>query len=254
MTSRNDRARAFAALHVKGDPLVLYNAWDAGSAQAVARGGAKAIATGSWSVAGAHGFGDGEKLPLDLVVANLERMVAAVDLPVSLDFEGGYARAAVEVGRNVARVLAAGAVGINLEDQAIGGEGLVSRGEQAARIAAARRAADTTGAFVNARCDHFLKTKGAEHDDALLARVIERAAVYADAGAHGFFAPGLVDERLIGLLCEKVALPVNVLVFPATPPRTRLAELGVARISHGPGPWRRAMQALEEAAREAQAG
>jgi 2-methylisocitrate lyase-like PEP mutase family enzyme len=126
MTSQNDRAETFRRLHVKGSPLVLFNAWDAGSAQAVARGGAAAIATGSWSVAGAHGFGDGEKLPLDLVIDNIARVVAAVDLPVSLDFEGGYARAPRELSANLARVIGAGAVGINLEDQVIGGEGFYS--------------------------------------------------------------------------------------------------------------------------------
>lgn len=254
MTSQNDRAETFRRLHVKGRPLVLFNAWDAGSAQAVARGGAAAIATGSWSVAGAHGFGDGEKLPLDLVIDNIARVVAAVDLPVSLDFEGGYARAPRELSANLARVIGTGAIGINLEDQVIGGEGFYSVKEQAGRVAACRTTADGAGQpafFVNARCDLFLRSKAEEHDAVMLDAVLERAMAYADAGADGFFAPGLTDERLIGRLCEKATLPVNVLVFPATPPAPRLAELGVARISHGPGPWRRAMAALEDAARAA---
>ncbi len=250
MTTGTEQAETFRALHVKGAPLVLYNAWDAGSAMAVARGGAKAIATGSWSVAGAFGFGDGEALPLDLVIANLERLVAAVDLPVSLDFEAGYGRSAAEVGANAARVAAAGAVGINLEDRIIGGEGLQSVADQAARIAAAA----ATGLFVNARTDSFLKAKAETHDDAMVDAALERARAYRDAGAACFFAPGLVDDRLIGRLCAACDLPVNVLVFPAIPPAPRLAELGVARISHGPGPWRRAMAALEEAARAAHAG
>jgi len=254
MAKQNDRAETFRRLHVKGQPLVLFNAWDAGSAQAVARGGAAAIATGSWSVAGAHGYGDGEKMPIDLVVESIARIAAAVDLPVSLDFEGGYGRAPQDVGANLARVIEAGAIGINIEDQMIGGEGFYSAKEQASRIAACRAIADGAGHpafFVNARCDMFLKSKAEEHDEAMLDQVLERAAAYAVAGADGFFAPGLVDETLIGKLCEKATLPVNVLVFPATPPAPRLAELGVARISHGPGPWRRAMIALEEAARAA---
>ena len=256
MAKQNDRAEAFRRLHVKGRPLVLFNAWDAGSAQAVARGGAAAIGTGSWSVAGANGYGDGEKLPLDLAVETLARIVAAVDLPVSLDFEGGYARAPQDLGANLARVIEAGAIGINIEDQVIGGEGFYSAKEHASRVAACRTTADGAGQpafFVNARCDLFLKSKPGEHDGAMLDAVLERAAAYAGAGADGFFAPGLVDEALIGRLSEKATLPVNVLVFPATPPAPRLAELGVARISHGPGPWRRAMAALEEAARAAHA-
>src|SRR5438045_1994930 len=85
-----EKARAFAALHVPGNPVILFNAWDAGSAKAVADAGAKAIATGSWSVAAAHGFFDAEGLPLDLAIANAARVAAAVQLPVTLDFEGGY--------------------------------------------------------------------------------------------------------------------------------------------------------------------
>jgi hypothetical protein len=86
------KARTFAALHVPGDPLVLFNVWDAGSAKAVAEAGAKATATGSWSVAAAQGFADGEKMPLDLVLANLDRIVGAVDLPVTIDLEGPSSR------------------------------------------------------------------------------------------------------------------------------------------------------------------
>src|SRR5687767_8739946 len=98
--NQTEKARAFAALHKPGTPLILFNAWDAGSAKAVAEAGAKAIATGSWSVAAAHGFGDGEGLPLDLAVANAARVVAAVELPVTLDFEGGYAVEPGRVGEN----------------------------------------------------------------------------------------------------------------------------------------------------------
>lgn len=113
-------AEAFGALHVPGAPLVLFNAWDAGSAKTVADAGAKAVATGSWSVAAAQGFADGEKMPLDLAIFNLERIVAAVELPVTVDLEGGYDDAA----ESAVRAKRAGAVGCNLEDRVVGGEGL----------------------------------------------------------------------------------------------------------------------------------
>jgi len=90
MATSSDKARAFAALHRPGDPVVLFNAWDPGSARTVAEAGAKAIATGSASVAAAHGFKDAEGLPLDLALANAERVAAAVELPVTIDFEGAY--------------------------------------------------------------------------------------------------------------------------------------------------------------------
>lgn len=246
--SQAEKARAFAALHVPGTPVLLYNIWDAGSARAVAEAGAKAIATGSWSVAGAQGFGDGQKIPLDLLMRVLERIVASVDLPVTLDFEGAYAEAPDEAAANVAQVIAAGAVGINFEDQVVGGSGLHDAEVQAKRIAAIRQAADTAGLpfFINARTDLFLKEKeGSRHGD-LIAEARDRAAAYAEAGASGFFVPGLGDPKLIGGLCEAVALPVNIMMRKGVPPAAELASLGVARISHGPGPYVEAMATLAE--------
>ncbi len=251
MKIQSERAQAFHALHIKGAPLVLFNVWDAGSAIAVANAGAKAIATGSWSVAAAHGLADGQALPLELVIANIERIVAPVDLPVTIDLEGGYGVAPGIVAATLSRALAAGAIGCNFEDQVVGGEGVHPVAVQVSRISAARRAAESTGipAFINARTDLFLQSKA--HDDALLGHAIERARAYADAGASGFFAPGLVDERLIEALCSRSPLPVNFMLAANSPPAARLAELGAARLSHGPGPYRLAMRALAEAARAA---
>lgn len=253
MINQKARAEAFKSLHKPGDPLVLFNAWDAGSAKAVAAAGAKAIATGSWSVAAAHGYPDGEGLPLELAIANLARIVAAVDLPVTIDLEAGYGAGPDAVGESVTRAIQAGAIGFNLEDQVIDGDGLYSIDDQAARIRAARAAADRLSipAFINARTDVFLKADAPKHDAVLLDAALLRAAAYADAGASGLFVPGLVDAGLIGKLCTTSPLPVNVMVLPALPPRVQLAKLGVARISHGPGPYRLAMQFLEKAAREA---
>ncbi len=250
--SQSDKARAFAALHVEGDPVVLFNCWDPGSAQAVAASGAKALATGSASVAGAFGAPDGEGLALDLVLENLARIAAATDLPVSLDFEGGYAADPAPLAENFSRALEAGAIGINFEDQVVGTSDLYDVETQCARIRALRTAAEAAGipAFINARTDLFLKSGPAEHAGHMPA-AIERAAAYADAGASGFFAPKLGDEGLIGQLCEAVDLPVNILAFPGFPSRARLAELGVARISHGPFPWRNMLKWLEAEARAA---
>jgi 2-methylisocitrate lyase-like PEP mutase family enzyme len=251
--SQNEKARAFAALHVPGNPVILFNAWDPGSAKAVADGGAKAIATGSWSVAAANGFSDAEGLPMDLAIANAERIVKAVELPVTLDFEGGYAVEANAVAANFAKLLATGVIGCNFEDQVVGGEGLHPTRDQARRIEALRREAERAGvpAFINARTDIFLKAKPEAHDGAAVDQALERARAYADAGASGFFVPGLADERLLARVCEASPLPVNAMMFPGMPDKKRLAELGVARISHGPGPYRQAMAALTEFARAA---
>jgi 2-methylisocitrate lyase-like PEP mutase family enzyme len=253
MPSQIERAEAFTGLHVPGSPVVLFNIWDPGSARAVARSGAQALATGSWSVAAAFGFEDGEGLPLDLALENLRRIVAAVDLPVTLDFEGGYGTAPEAVGENFAQAIAAGAVGCNFEDRVVAGKGLYSTEDQSARIRALREAAKSAGvpAYINARTDLFLEAGPADHNIALVDKALERAAAYAAAGASGFFVPGLVDEDLIRRVCEGTSLPVNVMYFSGVPEAQRLAELCVARISHGPGPYRLAMKALEEGAKAA---
>jgi len=243
----NDKAAAFRALHVRGDPLVLFNIWDAGSARVVAEAGAKALGTGSWSVAAAHGVDDGEKLTLDLAVANLRRIVGAVDLPVTIDLEGGYGLEPERVAASTRAALEAGAVGCNLEDRIVGGTGLYPVEEQCRRLAAARAAAPADRFFINARTDTFLAADPSAHAD-LVDEALERGRAYAEAGADGLFVPGLSDERLIGRVCEAAALPVNIMVWKGTPPLPRLAELGAARISHAGGPWRIAMQALREAA------
>jgi 2-methylisocitrate lyase-like PEP mutase family enzyme len=212
----------------------------------VAEAGAKAIATGSWSVAAAQGFADGEAMPLDLVLANLRRMAGAVELPVTLDFEGGYATYPAGTAANVAAVRAAGAVGCNLEDRVVGGEGLHPAERQCARIAAIR-AAVGPDFFINARTDVFLKTPPEAHAEQVEA-ALARGRAYAEAGADGLFVPGLADAALIGRICAESPLPVNIMVWPDVPPLARLAELGAARISHAGGPWRLAMKALKEAA------
>ncbi len=253
MPNQTQHAQAFHDLHVKGDPVILFNIWDPGSAGAVADAGAKAIATGSWPVAAANGFPDGEKIPLDLAIGNLERIVAAIDLPVTIDLEGGYGPAADTVEATVTRALEAGAIGFNFEDQIVGTSDIYDISLQSTRVAAARRAADAAGiaAYINARTDLFLKAKPEDHTDAMLNDAIERAKAYERAGASGFFAPGLADEKLIARLCDATGLPVNIIALPHVPPAEKLAALGVARISYGPVPYKKMTAWLEDQARQA---
>ncbi|MES2130485.1 MAG: isocitrate lyase/phosphoenolpyruvate mutase family protein [Pseudomonadota bacterium] len=252
MLSQKEKAQRFRALHVAGDPLVLFNVWDAGSAGAVAASGARALATGSWSVAAANGYPDGERLPLDFALDNLARIVRATELPLSFDIESGYGDAPDVVARTVERTIAAGAIGCNLEDSFPADGTLRAIDAHAARIRQARKAADATlpEYFINARTDVFFQ-KGVAHDEAALELAIARAHAYAEAGASGIFVPGLADEGLIAQLVKASPLPVNIMVGANTPPLPRLAALGVARVSHGPGPYLLAMKALEAAARAA---
>ncbi len=244
-----DKARYFTELHQPGNPCVLYNIWDAGSADAVAKAGAEAVATGSWSVAAAQGFADGQAIPLDLLETIVARICATVSVPVTVDMEGGYAEAAEDVAANVLRIMQAGAIGINFEDQVVGGEGMVDTDIQCQRIHAIREQADNSGVslFINARTDLFLQAPPEQHAG-LIDSAVQRAKAYQQAGASGFFVPWLADETLIGEICAQVELPVNVMNKQGMPTIGRLAELGVARVSFGPGPYIKMAEVLQQQA------
>lgn len=249
--SQPSLATRFAALHVRGRPVVLFNAWDAGSAKAIAAAGAPAIATSSWAVAAAHGYEDGEAIPFAFVEALVARVVASVPLPVTADVEGGYSDDPATCAANVARLVDRGVVGINFEDRVVAGKGLHAIPAQAARIAAIRRMADARGVplFINARSDVFF---GAAAGDPV-ADALARAKAYADAGASGLFLPGLVEIDTIAKIADATPLPLNVMVMPALPDVRALAAAGVARISHGPAAYVRAMDAVRTGAQAAYA-
>lgn len=243
----NDKVKAFGDLHIPGNPLILYNIWDAGSAKAVSEAGAKAIATGSWGVACSLGYKDGETLPIDAALENLDRILSVTELPVTIDMEAGYGADPAAVGASVARAATAGAVGINIEDKDPATRVLFETADAAARF----RAAAASGLWINARCDLFIVTPA--HDEALADAVTERAKAYADAGANSLFVPFVKDEKLIERICKNSPLPVNMIIFPGGPDIRSLAGLGVARISHGHGPWAKAMDDLAAAAKDAMA-
>lgn len=230
--NQTEKAKAFGALHRKGNPIVLYNIWDAGTAKAVADAGAKALATGSWSVAAAHGFADGEKLPL------------------SVDFEGAYSPEPQGAAANVARLVDVGAIGINFEDRVVAGEGLYPIESQAARISAIRAMADGKDIpfFINARTDLFLAESDLSKHAGLVDEAIERGRAYAAAGGTGFFVPGLIEPALIEKICAASSLPVNIMMRAGAPDVKTLAKLGVGRISYGPGPYRSMMEKLKQEA------
>jgi 2-methylisocitrate lyase-like PEP mutase family enzyme len=227
------QAEVFASQHRPGDPLLLANAWDVGSAVAIVRAGAKAIATTSAGVAWSLGVPDAADLGPDRAAAVVERIVGAVPVPVSADIEAGYGARPDAVAATVTAVAEAGAVGVNLEDRSGRADALLfTPTEQAERLAAARAAASRLGVplWINARTDIFLAGVGpAERrlDDAL-----ERASSYAAAGADSLFVPGLVDLDAIAELAAG-PLPVAVMVWAGAPTVADLASAGVARISLG---------------------
>jgi len=236
-----ERAQRLRELHVPGDPLVLVNVWDVASARTVAGvPGCQALASASWSIAAAHGFADGEQIPLELMLAAIERIAAAVELPLSADLESGFGSGPAEVAETVARAIAAGAVGANLED------GPRSPADHAAVVAAVRERAGREGVpfVINARSDEYLL------GERRLQRAIESGRRYADAGADCIFVPGITDLAEIERLVDALELPVNVLGSPATPSLGELAAAGVGRVSFGPGPLGVASAALAQAAGE----
>jgi 2-methylisocitrate lyase-like PEP mutase family enzyme len=245
-----EKAALFSKLHVRHNPLLLYNAWDAGSAKAILEAGAKAIATSSWSMAEAHGYRDGEAIPFGFFQQLVARIAATIDAPVSVDFEGGYSAEESGLAENVSQLLDSQIVGINFEDRVVKGQGLYDIDRQAKRIAAIRSAAQRKGVelFINARCDLFF---GPGKPADLLADAIARARAYAAAGASGFFVPGLVEDTLIGRLCESTDLPVNIMVMDRVSSAKQLGALGVARVSYGPIPYVRLMKSLREQAQSA---
>jgi 2-methylisocitrate lyase-like PEP mutase family enzyme len=253
MTStQHDQATLFRSLHTPGQPIVLANAWDVASARIAEAGGVAAVATTSAGVAWSLGAPDGDELDRALALELIARIVAAVDVPVTADIESGYAVDADGVGETVRGVLAAGAVGVNIEDARPAGEpGLREAGEQATRITAARAAADAAQIplFVNARIDTYLR--GGGDGAARFAETVARASRYLDAGADGIFVPGVADRATLGDLTAAIAAPLNVMVGPGASTVAELAAIGVARVSLGASIAAAAYGLVQRAVREA---
>jgi 2-methylisocitrate lyase-like PEP mutase family enzyme len=239
-----EKAEKFTALHIRGTPLILYNAWDAGSAKAIVNGGAQAIATSSWSVAAAQGYEDGENLPISIAEQMIGTIASSVDVPVTVDFEGGYSDDDHKLSSNISRLIELGIIGINFEDRIVKGKGLYDVDRQAKRIAAIRRAAEHKNVplFINARTDVFLG------NSANVEELLQREKAYAAAGASGFFIPGVTNVDQIRRIVEEATLPINVMVMEGVPSNDKLSKLGVARVSYGPIPYMETMEALQKKA------
>ncbi len=227
------KAASLRALHDSG-VLVLPNAWDAGSAALIAQAGAKAIATTSAGVAWSLGRPDGQQLTRTEMIEQVRRIAAAVDVPVTADVEAGYGPAPEDVAATVEAVVAAGAVGVNIEDSKAPGGPLFDIAEQAQRLRAARAAVQRAGLaefVINVRTDVYLFQIGAPQGR--LDEVLARASAYADAGADSLFVPGLVDLDTVTALVQACPLPINVMAGPGAPTVAEFASAGVRRVSVG---------------------
>ena len=242
-----DRAEELRRLHLDPDLLVLVNVWDVISATVVAAlPGCRAIATASHSIAASLGYPDGEVMPLDLMISAIERIAAAVKLPVTADLEAGYGDAATAVRR----AIAAGAVGGNLEDE------MRPLGEAVAAVAAAVSAGEAEGVpfVLNARTDAFLRA-GDRDPELVLTDAIERGRAFLEAGADCVFVPGRLDIATVRRLVEGIGeRRVSLIGLPGTPPQSELATAGVARLSFGPWSQRVALTALADTGAELLSG
>lgn len=235
-TSANDpallaaRAATLRALHHAPEPLVLPNAWDAASARIVAEAGFPAVATTSSGVSACLGWADGEQTPPVEMFAAIARIARVVTVPVTADLEGGYGLGAEEF---VARLLATGAVGCNIEDTDRSGQGILRDPEaQADYLAAVKQAGRAAGVeiVVNARIDVFVRQFG--EPATRVAEAIRRARLYLEAGADCIYPIFVREEAAIAALVAGIAGPVNIFALPDGPSLTRLGELGAARISY----------------------
>ncbi len=225
------KAEAFRALH-RGPPLLLMaNAWDAVSARIFEAEGFAAVATTSGGVSWALGYPDGEAAPWDEVVGQTARIARAVSVPVTADIEAGFGATPEAVGRSIADIIAAGAVGVNLEDGMSGPTPIRTVEDAVARIRAAREAARTAGVpiVINARTDLYLKQIGDEASR--FEEAVARGKAYLAAGADCFYPITLRDPATIGRLVKALGAPMNINVRAGYPSVAELEALGVARVT-----------------------
>jgi 2-methylisocitrate lyase-like PEP mutase family enzyme len=245
-----DKAERLRALHQGSKIFVVPNAWDAATARLFEAEGFPAIATTSAGVAGALGYPDGGVVPAREMIEAVARIARAVDVPVTADIEHAYAASPSAVAEVVMRVIAAGAVGINLEDIVPGAVELEAIALQTDKITAITRSSAQAGirVVINARTDVFLRGIGAPETRLDLA--VERGKAFLAAGADCVFVPGVRDRETIAALVKGIGGPVNILATEGTPPVAELEALGVARVSLGSGPMRAAMALVRKVARE----
>ncbi|MFI5267044.1 MAG: isocitrate lyase/phosphoenolpyruvate mutase family protein [Chloroflexota bacterium] len=246
------QAAALRNLHRLGEPLLLANVWDVASAKLVEELGYSAVATSSSAVAHTFGELDTDVMPLDVAFGVVGRVAKAVNLPVTADLEAGYQLSADEF---VQKVLAAGAVGFNLEDSDHHGSGvLVDLEKQTERIAAVRAAAKRAGVdvVVNARVDVYVRHVGDAGEQ--LKEGVRRGRAYLEAGADCVYPIMISDERAIGDFVQGIGGAVNVNLRAGTPTLDVLRRLNVARVSLGGGLFRIAMTATRQAAEALRAG
>jgi 2-methylisocitrate lyase-like PEP mutase family enzyme len=235
MSSQSEKADLLKKLHHRGKMLVLPNIWDAAGASLLETLGYPAVATASAAISHAHGFEDGERIPFDMLLGIVTQIVKAVNVPVTVDLETGYASDRATLKSNIRQLIAAGVAGINIEDTDLRTRELVPVHAQVDKLKLIRKVAEqeNTRLFINARTDSFL-LKSEMSQEERLAVAIERGKAYIDAGADSIYPIFAKEESAIKALIATLKVPLNILAMPGTPDLDVLQRLGVARVSFGP--------------------
>ncbi|MDN5214028.1 isocitrate lyase/phosphoenolpyruvate mutase family protein [Fulvivirgaceae bacterium BMA12] len=221
----------FLQLHRRDTPLILGNVWDVDSAKIYEQMGFQALGTSSAAIASTLGYEDGEKMTFDELLYQVKRIAANVDIPLSVDIEGGYSRNPEEIIQNIMALHENGVAGINLEDSTVGGSREITPVEDFSEIVKTIKhyfQKHHINIFLNIRTDTYLL--GVPF---VLENTLERVRAYEEAGADGIFIPGIVSSKDINQVVSATALPVNVMCMPGLPDFDELAALGVKRISMG---------------------
>ncbi len=251
MDTYHTKLEDFRKLHKLSSTFVLPNAWDVMSAKMFEKNGFKAIGTTSAGIAASLGYQDGEQIPFDQMLTVLERIVNAVNVPISADIEAGYGITVEEVVTNVQRIIETGAVGINIEDgTGDADEPIGDISSQTEKIAAIKERSITSesGLFINARTDIYWL--GIGDPSSRFQKTLERVRAYEEAGADCIFIPGLYDKETIHNLRAEISCPINLLVSPDLPALEELSKIGIERVSTGSAPFRATVTLLEKLSEE----
>ncbi len=234
VADRHAQAEELRRLHHGPHPLVLPNAWDVPSARTFEAAGFPAIATTSAGIATSLGYRDGEEIPRREFVAAIRRIASKLSVPLSADLVAGFGRTPRGVVATVRAAVAAGAVGVNLEDEDPRGSGLLPTRAQEGKIRAVRALGESLGVpiVINARTDALYLGSGTPEER--FAEATRRALAYRDAGADCVYPMRLVEKSEIARFVSAVRCPVNVMVRPGIPTLAELEEVGVKRVSFGP--------------------
>jgi 2-methylisocitrate lyase-like PEP mutase family enzyme len=245
--SQQEKAKLFYKLHHSKELLVLPNIWDCLGALLLESSGYPAIATASFAVAVSNGYNDGENIPFNDMLAILKKIAASVNVPVTADIESGFAETEDQLKENIRQLIETGVAGINFEDTDKKTNELFPIEVQCRRIQAIIKVSDEMDVplFINARTDVYVRGKGFEAPGAKLEEVIKRGAAYKVAGADCFFPLAVQKEVDIKTIVEQLQMPVNIILIPGVPEINTLNEMGVKRISLGPGFLKIAIKAMK---------